>query len=279
MLPAYWRLRANLATAKRIICPIVQERQSAGHNKDGCSAADDLLQWSMDMGNANEREPDKLAHRQLLLSMAAVHTSSMSATHAIYDLCAYPKYFAPLREELNSILENCDGWVKPVIPKLRKLDSFLKESQRINPPASISFNRIVCEPLRLADGTIIPPGTHIAMASDAILNDPEYLPGGNVDFDPFRWVRLREDPAHPENVHRYQFAVTDSNNLHFGHGKYACPGRFYASQQIKMILGHLILRYDFKYPEGQGRPRNLYSDENIYPDPAARVLIRRRSKE
>ncbi|KAI2603773.1 hypothetical protein GGR54DRAFT_622271 [Hypoxylon sp. NC1633] len=126
----------------------------------------------------------------------------MSAAHAIYDLCAYPEYFPPLREELNMVLESSGGWTKPVIPKFRKLDSFLKESQRINLPASLTFNRIVREPLQLADSTILPSGPHIAMASDAILNDPEYLPRGKVDFEPFQWARLREDPAHAENVHR-----------------------------------------------------------------------------
>ena len=113
------------------------------------------------------------------------------------------------------------------------------------------------------------------MASEAILNDPELLPGGSKpeNFDPFRWARLRDQPG---NLNRFQFAATDSTNLHFGHGKYACPGRFFAGQQIKMILGHLLLNYDFKYPSGQTRPDNRCSDENVYPDPAARVLIRKR---
>lgn len=139
LLPTYWRVRANLETAKRIICPIVRERQAANNEKSGHNGTGDLLQWMMDMGNASESSPDKLAHRQLLLSLAAVHTSSMSAAHAIYDLCRYPEFFAPLREELESILESSGGWAKPVIPKFRKLDSFLKESQRINPPASCKF--------------------------------------------------------------------------------------------------------------------------------------------
>lgn len=118
------------------------------------------------------------------------------------------------------------------------------------------------------------------MASDAVLHDPDLFPGGDPSiFDPFRWVRLREDPAHPENANRYQFAATDCQNLHFGHGRLACPGRFFASQQIKLILGHLLLQFDFRFLEGQVRPVNMCSDENVYPDPTARILIRRRSQE
>ena len=143
---------------------------------------------------------------------------------------------------------------------------------------AVAFNRIVREPLQLTDGTKLPVGTHFSIASDAVLHDSEYLPGGGdpETFDGFRYARLRESA---ENANKYQFAMTEDSSLHFGHGKFACPGRFFASNEIKMILGHLLVRYDFKYPEGQGRPKNLNADENLYPDPVARVLIRRRSSE
>ncbi|KAI1337314.1 cytochrome P450 [Xylariaceae sp. FL0016] len=288
LLPAYWRIRRDQATARRILCPMVQARRAEQESNGSIAKPDDLLQWMMDMGDANETRNDKLAHRQLVLSLAAIHTSSMATTHAVYDLCAHPEYLEPLRAELQSTLEETGGWSKPIIPRLRKLDSFLKESQRLNPPAIVAFNRIVCTPTRLPDGTALPAGTHFCMASSATQNDPANLPHNpkrDLDannpydptaFDPFRWAHLRDDPAHPENAHRFQFATTDSSSLHFGHGRFACPGRFYASQQIKMIFAHLLLLYDFKYPEGQKRPRNLCSDENLYPDPAARVMIRRR---
>jgi ent-kaurene oxidase len=112
------------------------------------------------------------------------------------------------------------------------------------------------------------------------MHDVEQLPGGGdpEEFDAFRYVRLREDPAQPDNINRYQFAMTDSRSLHFGHGKYACPGRFFASNEIKILLSYLLLRYDFKYPDGQSRPLNLSADENLYPDPSARVLLRKRRK-
>ena len=52
-----------------------------------------------------------------------------------YDLAAYPEHVAPLREELEAVLsENNGKFLKSTMPKLRKLDSFMKESQRVNPP-------------------------------------------------------------------------------------------------------------------------------------------------
>lgn len=93
------------------------------------------------------------------------------------------------------------------------------------------------------------------------------------EFDPFRSFRRRQDP---DEAARHQFATTDDNHLHFGHGKFACPGRFFAANEIKIILATMLLRYDFKYPDGKGRPVNMTADENVYPDPAARVLLRHR---
>ncbi|KAI1500520.1 cytochrome P450 monooxygenase [Biscogniauxia marginata] len=280
LLPSYWRIHANLRTAKRIISPIVRERRAAAARQGpNYEKASDLLQSMMDIAEPHESHPDKLAHRQLLLSLASIHTTTMAIAHAIYDLCANPQYFEPLREELFGVPGE-EVWQKITINKFRRLDSFLKESQRMNPPSLLAFNRLVRAPLRLADGTVLPPGTHFSMASDAILHDAEQLPGGGdpEQFDPFRYVRLREDPKSPENLSRFQFAMTDTNSLHFGHGKFACPGRFFASNEIKIILIHLLLRYELRYPEGQGRPQNLSVDENIYPDPSARVLIRARQE-
>lgn len=119
----------------------------------------------------------------------------------------------------------------------------------------MTFHRIVLEPLVLSDGTKLPVGTHLAMPTDAMLRDPEVLPGGGADpntFDPFRYARAREDLSRPENAQRFQLA-TRRHKLPFGHGKHACPGRFFAISEAKLILRHLLLTYDFRYPEGKCR--------------------------
>ena len=82
----------------------------------------------------------------------------------------------------------------------------------------------------------------------------------------------------PDEDKPMQYAMTDKNHLHFGHGRFACPGRFFAANELKMILGELLLNYDFKYPKGQTRPVNINADEFLYPDPHARLLMRRRSR-
>jgi Cytochrome P450 len=50
----------------------------------------------------------------------------------MYDLAVHPEYHAPLREEIETLVAE-EGWKKSTVMKMRKLDSFLKESIRMHP--------------------------------------------------------------------------------------------------------------------------------------------------
>ena len=132
------------------------------------------------------------------------------------------------------------------------------------------FKRRVLEPLTLSDGLYLPPGTHIEMAIVPIQRDNTEDPDR---FDGLRYYRMRLDPSQAQ---RHQFATTDNYTLHFGHGKFGCPGRFMASNSIKMILGQLLIDYDFKFPDGQIRPESLPAFEYSFPNPHGKIVFRER---
>ncbi|PLB40143.1 cytochrome P450 [Aspergillus candidus] len=271
-LPSWYRVHNDLKTAKKLIVPLVKEHavNIAASNPEG---DDTVLKWMMGMAqDANEANPNKLAHRQLLLSLASIHTTGMATTHTLYDLAANPEYIAEMREEVENVLIEDGGMAKQTLSKFRKLESLMKESQRLNPPSYLAFNRTAMKPITLSDGVQIHKGTHFAVASGPILLDAENNPEPDK-FDPLRFYRKRQNPG---EANKHLLPMTDKNHLHFGHGKYACPGRFFAVLEMKMILARILLDYEFKYPEGQGRPKNLTMDENVLPDPAARLLVRKR---
>jgi hypothetical protein len=67
----------------------------------------------------------------------------MATTQAIFDLVSRPEYIQPLREEIQQVIDEDgqdiggDGFMKlkkMSMPRLKKLDSFMKESQRLSPP-------------------------------------------------------------------------------------------------------------------------------------------------
>ena len=46
-------------------------------------------------------------------------------------LAAHPECIPPLREEVETIIEE-EGWTKAALGRLQKLDSFMRENQRVN---------------------------------------------------------------------------------------------------------------------------------------------------
>lgn len=54
---------------------------------------------------------------------------------AVFDLTSRPEYIQPLRDEVEEVRKKHGNvWTKASVAGLRKMDSFLKESQRFRPP-------------------------------------------------------------------------------------------------------------------------------------------------
>jgi hypothetical protein len=50
--------------------------------------------------------------------------------------------------------------------------------------------------------------------------------------------------------------MTSPDNINFGHGRHACPGRFFAAGMVKIILMEILRRYDVALgPNGEGRTK------------------------
>ena len=274
LMPSNWRSASYIREAKRIFVPEIKRRQTLlDQGKLEASSADTLLTWMIECAEGPDRDPEHLAHLEIVISLAAIHTSQMNAVHVLYDLAARPKYIEMLREEIRTVAATPGGWNKTSYTKLRKMDSFMKESQRFNPPSVLSFHRVMTQSYTMQDGTYLPKGAHISMPVQAILHDPAVIEDPEV-FDGLRYYRRRHAPG---EAHLHQFATTERTQLNFGHGKAACPGRFFASLEIKTILVRFIMTYDFKLVEPQ-RPANLRAHEFIFPNPAGDLLIKEREK-
>lgn len=100
------------------------------------------------------------------------------------------------------------------------------------------------------------------------------------EFHPFRYSNMRSFEGE-ENKH--QFVSTSPESVSFGHGQWACPGRFFASNEIKVILIELLKNYDIRLgPNGEGqveefkRPKTYTVDTMCVPDPTAKIFFKRR---
>ncbi|EAW11053.1 uncharacterized protein ACLA_066890 [Aspergillus clavatus NRRL 1] len=98
-------------------------------------------------------------------------------------------------------------------------------------------------------------------------------------FDGYRFEKLR---AIGDNEQKFQLSSTSTSELNWGYGTHACPGRHFASNQIKVLMAALLLRYDFRFAKDQNsdteykRPSNVVEGVRIMPNPNVEVLIRNR---
>ena len=137
-LPSSWKIYYHWWRARRQLLPLIAQRQlnkDKGRKQKG-EGLSNFLQMLMDeAGNGPDSDPVTIAKRVLSLTLASNHTTTMALVEAIYDLCAYPEYIEELRDEVQQAVSQDGGWHKTTLTKMRKLDSFMKESQRVNPPS------------------------------------------------------------------------------------------------------------------------------------------------
>jgi cytochrome P450 len=95
----------------------------------------------MDTAKGRDAEIDQIVKRMLFLNMAAIHTSAEAVTNTILDLCARPQDMAVLRQEMLESLKKHDGLRLATLSDLKKTDSFIKESSRLNTPGLSMFQR------------------------------------------------------------------------------------------------------------------------------------------
>lgn len=95
-------------------------------------------------------------------------------------------------------------------------------------------------------------------------------------FDGYRFLRMRDSSG--EEQHAAHLVSTSESHMGFGHGLHACPGRFFAANEIKIALCHLLLKYEWKLQEGV-KPQDIVMGMTYMSDPNVKFLIRRRKEE
>ncbi|KAK7061428.1 cytochrome P450 [Favolaschia claudopus] len=270
-------LKKYLRRADKHLSALVTERvqmeEEHGNNYPG--RPNDLISWLLDVAEGEERTVPALVQRILVINFGAVHTSANTFTHALYNLAAFPASVEEMREEVDIIVKE-EGWSKDSVAKMHKVDSFLRESQRFSGNSVTSMGRKVVKSggFTFSDGTTVPEGYFINVATGPTHANPDVYPNPD-EFDALRFYRWRLEEK--EDSLRHQFSATNLDYLSWGHGRHACPGRFFASTALKTMLAHILVTYDVKLEdESAGRPPNQWFAAICIPNGAAKILFRRR---
>ncbi|KAG6867644.1 hypothetical protein C0993_012827 [Termitomyces sp. T159_Od127] len=125
-------LEAQVQRAMGHLRPLIQERldKEVKYGKDWPDRPNDALSWLLDHAAEDQKTVRELTLRILAINFAAIHTTSQAFAQVPFDLAANPSSVPVLREEVEAVISG-EGFSKPSLHKMVKLDSFLKESQRL----------------------------------------------------------------------------------------------------------------------------------------------------
>lgn len=131
-LPEVKLLRERERKALDMMGSIMRNRQEAEKADPTWERPNDMMQWMMDRRRGESFA--KLTNRQLVLTFAAIHTTTTAATNMIYTLATTPEYIPELREEiLNALAENGGVLTTKALQQLVKLDSYMREVNQFYP--------------------------------------------------------------------------------------------------------------------------------------------------
>ncbi|KAJ0163085.1 Ent-kaurene oxidase [Colletotrichum tanaceti] len=308
-------VRARLRARGHHPLPQHGKGSKAGDDDDDGEAdkrQEDLLSWFIDHAESQDDpyllDPEVLSARILLLNAFALHTNVFALVHMILDIVGSgaeqgSATVAELRREIIEVRRGGDnnnnnnnntahhdddhgerrqtGWDKRSLARLERLDSSFRESQRVNTILSLGPLRIVGrDGLTTPSGIRIPAGYQVGIPAYSIHHDTDIYGPDAQAFRPFRFHDRRRDARGTgDNLKgaRQAWATTSADYLSFGAGLNSCPGRFFASGMLKVLMADILLRYDFEFQEK--RPENLWFGTNHIPPVKATIRIRRRRSE
>jgi cytochrome P450 len=134
----------------------------------------------------------------------------------------------------------------------------------------VGLERKVVRDTSLPDGTRLPRGTHI-MVDSSDMWSPEIHQNPDT-YDGYRFLKRRRAGDRAS-----QFVQSSREHNVFGGGRHICPGRFFASDELKLCLVHILLKYDLRLKDGYCSS-SVQFGVFVVVDPTAQLEVRRREE-
>ncbi|KAL4751799.1 hypothetical protein BDW72DRAFT_202855 [Aspergillus terricola var. indicus] len=263
-LPELRKCRQQMRLARLMLQPIFDGRAREQARSHKTEKFNDTIEW---LEETAAGRPYDAAAAQIAFAISAMHTTSELLKQALLDICMHPELIPAIRDEANKAVEE-SGWSTASVFKMQLLDSAVKETLRLKPGSLVNLERKALRDVVLPNGMIIPCGTNIAVDS-SMMWDPNIYPNPSP-YDAYRFLRLRQSGNSGASL-----ASASPEHIAFGIGKSICPGRFFASNEVKIALAKILLTYDVRIPEGI-KPKVVEMGFEMLSDPAAKVEVRKR---
>ncbi|KAF8869640.1 cytochrome P450 [Gymnopilus junonius] len=216
------RVSKTVKRAKDRIHPLVeacieQKKDYDSGKAESTNNSSNLISWLVNEAQESGRSFDitDLTRRILVINFVSIGSTAAVLSDALFNLAAHPQYAAPIREEVEAIVE-AEGWTRASIAKMRKLDSFVRETQRTG-TGGATGNRKIMKDFTFSNGISLPSGTCISFATRPIHHDANHY-DSPTEFQGFRFFdTVTEEGDDPKN----QVVSLGPDYLTFGTGRHA----------------------------------------------------------
>jgi cytochrome P450 len=222
-LPGMRDVRRAVNQMNAAVYDIIQQRRSSASGERG-----DLLSLMM---RARDEDGGSMTNEQIrdeemTFLLAGHETTALTLSWALYLLSRNAEADEKLHEEVDRVLAGRLPTVAD-LPSLMVVDSIIKETMRLYPPAWSVARRAINE-FEL-DGYRIPAGANIVMSQWIMHHDKRFFsePGR---FDPDRWRTTAY-----QNLPRFAY-------FPFGGGPRQCIGAAFAMTEAALILATVAQR-------------------------------------
>lgn len=236
----------------KVMTPILDEIKMREDSEGICEPAD-FMHMMLHTRNAKDDMPTtaEVAFWLQDIAFASIHTTSLFTTFALHNLSDRPDIQALIRQEIDDIKQKYGGLVPEAVKDMLVIDSILRETLRVGGDY-IGINHKAMQDTTLSNGTVIPKGLSVGMAVNDAHTDPVIQGATDGDLplteiDPLRYVKRRSKKS----------TSVGPDLLVFGIGYHACPGRYFAKQEICYLLARLVDQFDITAVTKSGkRARN-----------------------
>lgn len=172
-----------------------------------------------------------LAAQAFVFFAAGFETSSITVTHALYELAFNQSIQDKLRAEIKEVLQRHDGEINyENLKEMKYLDAVMNETLR-KYPVVLWLTRTAMNDYTFSNTKVtIPKGQHVIVPVEAIQMDPDIFPEPNV-FDPNRFLDENAKGRHP------MFYIP------FGDGPRNCIGARFAKIQSKVAMIKIVSNF------------------------------------
>ncbi|THH15325.1 hypothetical protein EW146_g5148 [Bondarzewia mesenterica] len=258
--------------------PIIEERMRMERELGAAwkdETPNDLFTWLLAEAPPQQRTPFHIAQRVLFTNMASSTSLSSSITYGIYHLAANMQFIEPLREEAEHVIGQF-GWSKASLDSMKLMESFVRENLRYHGAGVLTMNRMIVKPggFTFSNGVTVPEGTLVSVPEQAFHYDPAFHEDPD-ELNPYRFL----DKENPDAMSS-RISTPDESYLIFGLGRHSCPGRFYGAVLLKLIFTFILLNFDFKLENDDGKkpPRHVILGSFFMPNTKAKIMFRRRKE-